>query len=68
MVQRQPSHTSATRPAARAATAPEFRTVRRRAAAGWVPSEMVIGSFLLVFGITLAVLILTGAVRLGFAP
>jgi hypothetical protein len=29
---------------------------------------MVIGSFLLVFGITLAVLILTGAVRLGFAP
>jgi hypothetical protein len=29
---------------------------------------MLLGSFLLVFGITLAVLILTGAIRLGFAP
>jgi hypothetical protein len=41
---------------------------QRRTSIGWMPSEMVIGSFLFVFGITLAVLILTGAVRLGFAP
>ncbi len=33
-----------------------------------MPSEAVLGVFLLVFGVTVAVLILTGAVHLGFAP
>jgi hypothetical protein len=33
-----------------------------------LPSEAVLGLCLLVFGVTVAVLILTGVLKLGFAP
>jgi hypothetical protein len=55
------------KPASDQAT-PRERLGTRRAHAGWLPSEAVLGIVLLVFGITVAVLILTGAVKLGFAP
>jgi hypothetical protein len=37
----------------------------RRSAARWLPSEAILGIVLLVFGLTVAVLILTGALTLG---
>jgi hypothetical protein len=40
----------------------------RHSESRWLPSEALLGGLLFVFGLTIAVLILTGEVRLGFAP
>jgi hypothetical protein len=47
---------------------PRERPPRKRAQARWLPSEVTVGIFLLILGFTLAVLLLTGVVRLAFAP
>ena len=47
---------------------PRQRPARRRTDARWLPSEAMIGVMLLVFGLTVAVLILAGVVKLGVAP
>jgi hypothetical protein len=47
---------------------PRKRPARRRVQSRWLPSEAMLGLVLLVFGVTVAVLVLTGAVKLGFAP
>lgn len=52
----------------RAATRPRGRGRQRRSGAGRLPSETVVGLLLLALGVTIAILILTGAVKLGFAP
>jgi DNA repair exonuclease SbcCD ATPase subunit len=44
------------------------RATERRPQSQWLPSETLLGVFLLVFGLTVAVLILTGVVKLGFSP
>ncbi len=56
---------SATRP--RAAGAPQPATAGRRAVARRMPSETTVGFGLLALGILVAILILTGAVQIGFA-
>jgi hypothetical protein len=52
----------------RVASRPRERPPRKRAQARWLPSEVTVGIFLLILGFTLAVLLLTGVVRLAFAP
>jgi hypothetical protein len=64
MVQAQASRVATNRVTA----IPRVRPPRRRSEARWLPSEAVLGICLLVFGVTVAVLILTGALKLGFAP
>jgi hypothetical protein len=56
------------RATSRVTAIPRQRPARRRSDARWLPSEAVLGLCLLVFGLTVAVLILTGALKLGFAP
>jgi hypothetical protein len=77
LTQARASRAAATRPAApRAATSRPAATraparqrgrAARRADSRWLPSEAVIGILLLLFGITVAVLVLTGTLKLAVA-
>jgi hypothetical protein len=42
--------------------------VRHRAKSRWLPSEAVVAMILLALGTVLALLVLTGAIKLGVAP
>jgi hypothetical protein len=64
LVQARASRAAAPRATAR----PRERPARRRSQSRWLPSEALLGIFLLLFGLTVAALLLTGAVKLGFAP
>ena len=42
--------------------------MRQRAKSRWLPSEAMVAMVLLAFGTVLALLVLTGAIKLGVAP
>jgi hypothetical protein len=47
---------------------PEERRNRRRTEPRWLPSDTLLGTVLMICGLAIAVLILTGEIALGFAP
>jgi hypothetical protein len=47
---------------------PRQRPARRRAKSRWLPSESIVAMLLLGLGTLLALLVLTGAIKLGVAP
>jgi chromosome segregation ATPase len=62
------SQSRATRTAGRSPSQPSRRQHKRANQPRWLPSESMLGLVLLVLGLAIAILILSGAIKLGFAP